>query len=91
MKGAGVKGQDTARKGPRTNGPLLPAQRTGPFSIFFAHLRDARIVFLPFFLRCHAAFESSVPRPETEPRPSVVEVWSPNHWTAGNFQKKILN
>ena len=80
------------QEGPRDQrGPLLPDHRTGPFSIFL-HIygMPGLFFFSPSFGWCHAACESSVPRPGTEPRPSGMEVWSPNHWTAGEFSEKFF-
>ena len=35
-----------------------------------------------FFWLSHATCRILIPQPGIEPRPSAVEVWSPNHWTA---------
>lgn len=80
------------QEGPRDQrGPLLPDHRTGPFSIFLHIYGMPGLFFLsPSFGWCHAACENSVPRPGTEPRPSGMEVWSPNHWTAGDFLFHVL-
>ena len=43
------------------------------------------------FFRPHCrACGISVSQPGTEPLPTVVKVWSPNHWTAREFPLKIF-
>ena len=45
------------------------------------------------FLPHHVAGGILVPWPGTEPEPSAVRIWSPNHWTArdDNFKERQLN
>ena len=38
-----------------------------------------------FFWPCHTACGILVPQPGTEPEPSAVKAWSPNHWTVREF------
>ena len=56
-----------------------------PGEAFFASVlaeftRGELLSFFFFWPRC-AACGILVPRPGTEPRPTAVKVWSPNHWT----------
>ena len=39
------------------------------------------IWFVFWFFWSHVACRILVPRPGIEPRPLVLETWSPNHWT----------
>ena len=38
--------------------------------------------YLFFFFFGHTAEHAELPQPEIEPKPSIVEAWNFNHWTA---------
>ena len=48
------------------------------------------VLFVCLFWPSSVACGILVPRPGTEPGPSAVRVWSPNHWTTREFPE-VLN
>ena len=58
--------------------------------VYYYHLLSQYLFFFFFsaLLHCEAC-GILVPWPEIDPKPSVMKVWSPNHWTAGEFPSKL--
>ena len=74
---------------------LMPVTSSGAPALVLFKLNDNRrflflflflILFWPYCATCRIL----VPRPEIEPGPPAVEVWSPNHWTAREFPTEGL-
>ena len=56
----------------------------GSLSLSFFFITTMVLYFFIFWLHCTAC-RILVPQPGIEPVPLAVEMWTPNHWTTGEF------